>query len=563
MVGSIPIRLRQAMTLRNRWTNAQNPATLRLKGCDAMPGLPRFQLNDLEGAVASFPSDTPTLLCFAKEDCETCNLAAPVVEQFHRTYGSQINVWLISQSVDGSLILKDRHGLTLSILDDSKLATSFAYDFSIVPAIYWSPNGRDADLHFEGFVKAEWADLDKKLADSAQTTMADIDWDALPDWRPGCGSKHLDPEINDRLRAEADDSPIRARKIEIASADDVAEFLFDQGFSDGLPLVPPTPERVLRMLSGTRRSPKEVIAQMPPNMGEATIEKIAINAVMAGCKPEYLPVVIAAVEAVCTDEFNIHGVMATTMGASPVMVVNGPIRDRIGMNSGLMALGTGNRANATIGRAVRLAVRNIGGSKPGGTDRSTLGSPMKFTMCFAEREERSPWAPLHVERGFSPDESVVTVFAMTSGPVQIVDQESRAPDEIAGTLGLGLESLFLPKYHMMPVDTLLIVCPEHIDTLMRDGPYSKDRLRQRIQDVTTRPLRDMVANEVSGAGMTRAAAAKLSQDQLNKPVPKFAKPEYIHMVVAGADAGKFSSAYHGWVTGAMGSQVVSRKIEDV
>ncbi|MEL7284203.1 MAG: TlpA family protein disulfide reductase [Pseudomonadota bacterium] len=562
-MGSIPIRLRQAMTLRNRWTNAQNPATLRLKGCDAMPGLPRFQLNDLEGAVASFPSDTPTLLCFAKEDCETCNLAAPVVEQFHRTYGSQINVWLISQSADGSLILKDRHDLKLSILDDSKLATSFAYDFSIVPAIYWSPNGRDADLHFEGFVKSEWADLDKKLAEAAQTTMADIDWDTLPDWRPGCGSKHLDPEINDRLRADADDSPIRARKIEIASADDVAEFLFDQGFSDGLPLVPPTPERVLRMLSGTRRSPKEVIAQMPPNMGEATIEKIAINAVMAGCKPEYLPVVIAAVEAVCTDEFNIHGVMATTMGASPVMVVNGPIRDRIGMNSGLMALGTGNRANATIGRAVRLAVRNIGGSKPGGTDRSTLGSPMKFTMCFAEREERSPWAPLHVERGFSPDESVVTVFAMTSGPVQIVDQESRAPDEIAGTLGLGLESLFLPKYHMMPVDTLLIVCPEHIDTLMRDGPYSKDRLRQRIQDVTTRPLRDMVANEVSGAGMTRSAAGKLSEDQLNKPVPKFAKPEYIHMVVAGADAGKFSSAYHGWVTGAMGSQVVSRKIEDV
>ncbi|MEE2929823.1 MAG: TlpA family protein disulfide reductase, partial [Pseudomonadota bacterium] len=319
----------------------------------------------------------------------------------------------------------------------------------------------------------------------------------------------------------------------------------------------------MRMLSGTRRQANEVVAIMPPNMGEATIEKIAINAVMAGCKPEYLPVVIAALEAVCTDEFNIHGVMATTMGASPVLVVNGPIRDRIGMNSGLMALGTGNRANATIGRAVRLAIRNIGGSKPGGTDRSTLGSPMKFTMCFAEAEERSPWAPLHVERGFEAEDSVVTAYAMTSGPVHIVDQESRAPDEMAGTLGLGLESMFLPKYHMMPVDSLLVVCPEHIDTLMRDGTYEKDRLRDRIQEVTMRPLRDMIADDVSGAGMTRAAASKLSEEQLDNRVPKFAKREHIHMVVAGSDAGKFSSAFHGWVTGPMGSQAVSRKIEEV
>lgn len=528
-----------------------------------MTDIPGFELNDLDGAARVLPSSAPTLICFVKEDCETCNLAAPVFEAFYQAHGDNAHVWMISQTPEGSLILKDRHGLTLPILDDADLKTSFAFGFDIVPALYWCPDGKIATTQFEGFVRSEWQAVDAEVAASLQADAADIDWSALPDWRPGCGSKHLDPEIHDRLRAEADDSPIRARKIEIASADDVAEFMFDQGFSDGLPVVPPTPERVIRMLSGTRRSPKEIVAQMPPNMGDATVEKIAINAVMAGCKPDYLPVVIAAVEAVCTDEFNIHGVMATTMGASPVLVVNGPIRNRIGMNSGLMALGTGNRANATIGRAVRLAIRNIGGSKPGGTDRSTLGSPMKFTMCFAEREHRSPWAPLHVERGYKAEESVVTAFTMTSGPVQIVDQESRAPDEIAGTLGLGLESLFLPKYHMMPVDTLLVVCPEHIDTLMRDGIYEKDRLRARIQEVTTRPLREMVANEVSGAGMTRAAAAKLSDEQLNNPVPKFAKPEHIHIVVAGSDAGKFSSAYHGWVTGSMGSQSVSRKIEDV
>ena len=150
--------------------------------------------------------------------------------------------------------------------------------------------------------------------------------------------------------------------------------MFDQGFSDGLPLVPPTPERVVRMFSGTRR-PQEVVAAVPPNMAPATVEKIAINAVMAGCRPEYLPVVIAAVEAVCTDEFNIHGVTATTMGAAPVMVVNGPIRHRIGMNMKLSALGAGSRANATIGRAVRLAVRNMGGARPGGADRRHWAVP--------------------------------------------------------------------------------------------------------------------------------------------------------------------------------------------
>jgi hypothetical protein len=337
--------------------------------------------------------------------------------------------------------------------------------------------------------------------------------------------------------------------------------MFDQGFSDGLPLVPPTPERVLRMLSGTIRDPQDIVAVVPPNMAPASVEKIAINAVMAGCKPEYLPVVIAAVEAVCTDEFNAHGVNATTMGATPVLVINGPIRERIGMNMRLAALGNGNRANATIGRALRLVIRNLGGARPGGVDRSTLSNPMKFTMCFAEWEEGSPWEPLHVERGFKREDSVVTAFAMTSGPVQIVDQESRKPNQIAGTLGLGLEGMFLPKIRRMPTDALLVVCPEHIQTLTVDGPYSKQRLRERIQAVTARPMREMVANEVSGAGIPLASAAKMTEAQLATPVGKFADGKFIHIVVAGADAGKFSAAFHGWVTGPMGSTVVSRKID--
>lgn len=526
-----------------------------------MAGIAGFSLEDMDGKTRTVPNGRPALICFLKEDCATCNIAAPVIEAFHKAYGEAADIWAVGQAADGNAVLKERHSLTLPMLDDSALAVSFAVDFEIVPAVYWIDGAGEILTHFEGFVRDEWQALSDQIASTLDVAAAQLDWDELPEWRPGCGSKHLDPEINDRLRANASDSPIRARRIEIASSDDAAEFMFDQGFSDGLPLVSPTPERVMRMLAGTSRRAQDVVAVMPPNMGEATVEKIAINAVMAGCKPEYLPVVIAAIEAVCTDEFNVHGVMATTMGASPVLVVNGPIREQIGMNMGLMALGSGNRANATIGRAVRLAVRNIGGSKPGGTDRSTLGNPMKLTMCFAEWEERSPWEPLHVERGFAKSDSVVTAFAMTSGPVNIVDQESRAPDEIAGTLGLGLEGMFLPKYSNMPVDSLIVVCPEHIDTLLRDGPYSKDRLRERIQEVTRRPLQDMVASEVSGAGMTRAAAANLSAEKLETLVPKFASKEYIHMVVAGAEAGKFSACFHGWVTGAMGSASVSRKID--
>jgi hypothetical protein len=522
---------------------------------------PDFELRDLDGRAHAFPTGRPSLVCFVKEDCQTCNLTAPAIDAFHHRFGAAADVWFVGQSADGNAILKDRHGLTAPILDDSSCAVSFAWDFEIVPAVFWTDGRGRIQTRLEGFVRDEWRALEQTIGAALGDAGAGVDWSTFPAWRPGCGSKHLDPAINDKLRANASGSPLRARRIEIAASDDVAEFMYDQGFSDGLPLVPPTPERVLRMLEGTPRGAQDLVAVAPPNMAPATVEKIAINAVMAGCKPEYLPVVIAAVEAVCTDEFNIHGINATTMGASPVLVVNGPIRAQIGMNMKLGALGAGNRANATIGRAVRLVIRNLGGAKPGGVDRSTLGNPMKFTMCFAEWEEGSPWEPLHVERGFKREESVVTAFGMSSGPVQIVDQDSRRPDQVAGSLGLGLEGVFLPKARNMPVDVLLVVCPEHIRRLTSAGDYPKARLRQRIQAVTARPLREMVADERSGAGIPAATAAKMSAAQLDQTVSKFASDGHIHLVVAGSEAGLFSAAYHGWLTGPAGSQVVSRKIE--
>ena len=520
-----------------------------------------FTLNNLDGKAHAFDGTGPSLVCFVKEDCETCNIAGPVIQGIFEAYGSEIDMVVLGQSGDKNAVFAQRHGLTMPVLGDAGCKASFDWDIEIVPAVFWIDAEGKVVTKFEGFVRDDWQALSDQIATETAQAAAQIDWDSLPAWRPGCGSKHFDPEIYDKLRAEADGSVLRARKVEVASGDDVAEFMFDQGFSDGLPLVPPTPERVMRMLAGTHRDPQDVVATVPPNMGVATVEKIAINAVMAGCKPDYLPVVIAAVEAVCTDEFNIHGVTATTMGAATVMIVNGPVVDKIGMNAGLGAMGAGNRANATIGRALRLVIRNVGGATTGGVERSVLGNPMKYTMCFAENEAVSPWEPLHVERGFKADDSVVTVFAMTGGPVHIVDQTSRKPDQIAGSLGQGLEGVFMPKLHNLPVDALLVVCPEHINTLTVDGAYSKDRLRDRIQEVTSRPLSEMVQDDHSGAGIPQADAEKFGPDKLAQLAPKFAGKEYIHIVVAGGEAGKFSSAFHGWATGAVGSISVSRKID--
>lgn len=519
--------------------------------------LPAFLLADMAGGEKSFPSGRPAIVCFVKDDCPTCHVVMPVLDALHRAIGQRIDFFVAGQTAEGNKALTETFAPSFPILDDASLKVSFAYDIDTVPSLFLADETGALRERLVGFVREEW----QALADSltAGATL-DLDWSALPEWRPGCGSLSVDPLIADRLRAESENSPLRARKIEIASADDEHEFMFDQGFSDGLPLVPPTPERVLRMLSGTRRDPQEVLGVMPPNMGDVTVEKAAINAVMAGCRPEYMPVILTAIEALLMEEYNIHGVMATTMGASPVLVVNGPIREKIGMNMKLGALGQGNRANATIGRAVRLAVRNIGGAKPGGTERSTLGNPMKFTMCFAEHEQRNPWEPLHVERGFDAEDSVVTIFTMTSGPTLIVDQDSRQASQLAGSFGLSLEAAFHPKAHFA-TDVLLVVCPEHVDTLIRDG-YSKADVRARIQEVTARPLEELVENEVSAVGLKKAAFEAMGPEARSRLLPKFKSPEDIHIVVAGSDAGKFSGAFHGWATGEIGSISVSRKIEE-
>lgn len=522
--------------------------------------LPSFELRDARGTTHSFPSRRAALLCFVKEDCPTCGLTMPLIEQAHRTFGEHIDVWAIGQDSAGNAKLVGRHALTVPMLDDSALKVSFDYGLDTVPTIILA--GADARelRRFVGFGRDDWREMLAELSRLSMRKAPAIDWNSYPESRPGCGSKSVEPGIAERLEAAARGDKLTARRIELGDAEDIFEFMFERGLTDGLPVVPPTPERVMWMLTGTRRDPREVIATVPPNLAPVNVEKVAVNAVMAGCKPEYLPVVIAALEAVCTDTFNIHGIMSTTWGATPVLVVNGPIRHRLAMNMGMMALGYGTRSNATIGRALKLVLRNVGGARPGEIERATLGAPGKFTTCFAEWEERSPWEPLHVERGFNKDESVVTVFGLEAGSRQIADQTSTTAHALAGSLGMGLEACWHPKQHGAG-EILLVISPEHADTLARDK-WTKGQVRARIQEVTSRPVRELLRDDNSGEGIPPNVLGNATDEQLAQKIAKFRRPEDINIIVAGGTAGKFSAVFAGWVSGPMGSSSVSRKIEE-
>lgn len=238
---------------------------------------------------------------------------------------------------------------------------------------------------------------------------------------------------------------------EISMSDDVHEAMLAAGWSDGLPIVPPTVERVEIMLRGTSRDPAEVVGDVPPMYSPATIGNIAANAVLAGCSPEHLRLVIAGVEAMLLDEFNLHGVHATTMGATPCLIVSGSARKECGLNTSHGALGSGSRANACIGRALKLVLQNVGGAKLGGTESTTLGTPCKFTLCVAEAEEAllAGWRPYHAEsRGFNLGDSAVTVISCTSGPMQLVDFATRDVVPLLRSLGSHLGVCYAAHMYM-------------------------------------------------------------------------------------------------------------------
>ena len=226
----------------------------------------------------------------------------PLIEAAHRAFGASVDVWAIGQDAEGNAKLVERYALTVPMLDDSALKVSFDYGLDTVPTIILADAHGHELRRFVGFGRDDWREMFAELARQSGVAAPPIDWNSYPESRPGCGSKSVEPGIAERLEAEARGDKMTARRIELGDAEDVFEFMFERGLTDGLPVVPPTPERVMWMLTGTRRDPREVIAIVPPNLAPVTVEKVAVNAVMAGCKPEYLPVVIAALEAVCTDD---------------------------------------------------------------------------------------------------------------------------------------------------------------------------------------------------------------------------------------------------------------------
>ncbi len=250
--------------------------------------------------------------------------------------------------------------------------------------------------------------------------------------------------------------------------DEFQGWLMEQGWGDGLPAIPPTAERVKRMLAGTRRETEEIVAVLLPRMGRATIETVAANAVMAGALPEHMPVILAAVEALADPSFNLQAVQTTTHPCSPLLIVNGPIARRLGINAAGNALGQGARANGVIGRAVRLTLQNIGGARPGKEDRATHGHPGKYSYCVAENEAASPWEPLSVERGFSPADSTVTVCG-SEAPHNINDHGTATPEGLVATVAgtaatTGSNNIYLGG------EPLIALGPEHAATGGLRGP---------------------------------------------------------------------------------------------
>jgi hypothetical protein len=346
-----------------------------------------------------------------------------------------------------------------------------------------------------------------------------------PERKPGCGSRAVEPPQTGGL--------------------DEPEDMFDRGFTDGLPVVPPTPERVDAMLDG--RDPDRSLGTVPPAHGEATVRRVAACAVLAGCRPDYFPAVLAAVEAVLEPSFNAHGIGVTTQPAGVVVIVNGPARERLGLNSGMGALGPGSRPNLTIGRALRLVLSLTGGAQPGRLDRSTLGSPLKLGLCLAEAEERSPWEPFHVERGMAPEQSAVTVLA-ADAPLSVSDHRSRGPEELADVLAQAAGATWSPYWWPMDDETLIVLCPEHADTFAAHG-WSKGRVRRAIFDAACRPASSLRRGETTEH--VHAAAD-------DEPVHKWTDPARILLLVAGGEAGRYSAVF-GPCDG-MGTAAITREI---
>ena len=321
---------------------------------------------------------------------------------------------------------------------------------------------------------------------------------------------------------------------EVEDAFEANELFQRNGWTDGLPIVPPTEAGVVRFLQAARLAPDALVGVEPVRRRHITAEKVAVAALMAGCLPEYMPVVIAVIRAMCEPEFGLHGSTASTGGSAPFIVVNGPIRAALGMNATHNVLANAARANATIGRSIRLFLINVLGGTPGQLDRSTLGHPGKFTFCIAEDEEDSPWPALAQERGVPAGTSAVTVMSVES-PHQIMNEWTHDPREILDTYAAAIRANML-TYSIWAGNYAIVVPKQHRQTFVAAG-WGKREIRQYIYEaahVTRRQWRSVGKSAVAGL-----------KDE-DRTYRALRAPEDLLVIAAGGPAGAFGAILPPW-----------------
>ncbi len=475
------------------------------------------------------------LLVFVSEHCPTSALAlrrlGPLCPAWARAGLAAIAIF--EDPLDVAIRTARRLGWAGQVAaQDPPYPASQAYGLATVPTAVLVGRGGGIAGTVAGWDRQALAALLGEAGELLGTGLA-VPPDTEPRSKPGCSSKAaIDPELVAAMSA-ADDG-------------DELEEMFERGWTDGLPVIPPTAERVEAMLGG--RDGDESLGLVAPAMGEATLARVAACAVLAGCLPAYFPVVAAAARAALDPAFNLHGQAVTTQPAGQLIVVNGPVREQIGLNSGMGALGPGFRANLTIGRALRLLVSLTGGAMPGAMDRATLGQMGKLGFCVAEDEEGSPWEPLHVERGFAAGQSVVTVIG-SDAPLSISDHRSRTPEDLAYILAWAAASAWSTNWWPLEEPSVYVICPEHAQ-MFRAAGWTKQRLRQFMFDAVRRPASQLRRGETTPVVHAAGPGAL---------VPKWASADAIVLLVAGGEAGRYSAVL-GPCTG-MGSQIVSREVE--
>jgi hypothetical protein len=339
---------------------------------------------------------------------------------------------------------------------------------------------------------------------------------------------------------------LQSTRYECNNTLEAIEFYYTQGWTDGLPVTPPTEKSIRAMLDAVALDPGQEITFIEHRQVSVTAEKIAINAVMAGCQPEYMPVIVAAIEAIGDPRWCYHGPATSTGGSAVFMLVNGPIARELEINCGDNLFGPGWRANATIGRAVRLIMRNVIGTLPGRLDRSTLGHGGKYTFCIAENEEESPWPPVHVERGFRPEQNAVTILAALA-PHQFYNQLSNTPEGILTTacahmrISAGVNGQ--PQY-------VLIIAGEHMQVMAKAG-WSKNDIRQFCFAHTQTSVAELKRINVMPGAMQPAEETTMRS--------LVQTPEDFIVVAAGGRGGAFSAYIPGW-GGKKTSQSVTKEI---